>query len=298
MCLYLSACVCFLCNFIHTITIMHTSLKFKDDEHAVQLQRFVFGENGVQPRLDFLKTAKKNSTTVDVITSGSAIDVTRTIELLGLRDYFNGVYQHCKTNKEVTSYYSGKLVHSATAQLAKTKGNIISKILKDEYNCEGLTVFLDDTLENGNDCSEQVEFLHVKNTEFQTVDTTGGTVGWAMDKWLALPEIKQIIPPEPTTFTTGISPKTFQLLIERINTGEIQHIFLDWDDCFQILCAPYPLEFPTPESQAYAGGPETFYKIPKDHFIRWLPHFLTERGFEVVVYDSETSLLKGFEEYK
>ena len=235
---------------------------------------------------------------MDVLTSGSAIDVVRMIELLGLRDYFNGVYQQCKTPlHEVANYWNGIYIHSTTAPL-RTKGNIIAKILNDDYNSEGKTVFLDDTLENGNDCNEHVKFVHVKNTEPQQVHPTENTVGWAMEQWLARPDIKKILPPEPTTFTTGIPPETFQLLIERMKAGKIQHIILDWDDCFQILNAPYPLEFPTPDSQEHAGGEETFYKIPEDRFVRWLPQFLTETGFEVVVNKVGTPLLKGFEEYK
>jgi hypothetical protein len=286
------------CHYKKDHTEMHTSIRFKDIRHVEQMRQFVFGEYGVQPRLEFLKTATETGTTVDVLTSGSAIDVTRTIELLGLRDYFDGVHQHCKTNSEVASYFDGTYVHSTTARF-RTKGNIIKKILREKYDDDrSNTVFLDDTFENGTDCHEHVEFVHVKNTEHTAVFPTENTVGRAMEDWLALPDIKQIIHPAQTTATTGIRTETFQLLIERMTAGEIQHIFIDWDDCFQILCAPYPLEFPTQASQQYAGAPELFYKIPEDRFVRWLPQFLTENGFEVVVVYAKTSLLKGFDAYK
>lgn len=224
--------------------LIGSGLNFTRDRDVKEYRRLIFGREGVEPRLKLLETAKRHHIPIFIVTSGSAVDVVRSLELCNIDQYFTGVYlanQYGREKTKRSKEISGIMVEHSYSHLSKYE--IIQKIMeKFNYSCHDSVIkgyFVDDTKGWGRDQTlcPNIQFINVINEPHQPVQTQPGTLAHTLEYAMG----------ESKSFTTrGISQEIFNYLEQQIKTGNCQILFFDWDECFQTLDGPYPFESMNP----------------------------------------------------
>lgn len=230
--------------------LLGSGLKFRLDRDVREYRKLIFGEDGVAPRLKLLETARNHHIPIFIITSGSAVDIVRSLELCNIDQYFTGVYlanQYGREKTKRSQEISGIMVEHSYSYLSKYE--IIKKIMeKFNYSCHDSDIkgyFVDDTKEWGEEQTlcPNIQFINVKNPPHQKLQTQPGTLAHTIEYSMG----------DSKSFTTrGISLEIFNYLEQQIKTGNCQILFFDWDECFQTLNGPYPFEEMNPQTKQRA----------------------------------------------
>jgi hypothetical protein len=217
-------------------------LKFQDPVRQQEWLEWIFGKDGVQSRLQLLETAQQYQVPIYIITSGSFYEVIRSLQLGNLEYFIKGVYQQSDSPK--TYYKNGKLYQVSNPGL--TKYDIIDNILKSLDNSIGDSYcgyFIDDNSDWSKDnwkCPK-IQFLHIPTHHPQDTPRVSHPdhLGRHLEDW-----VKHYFG-ETSKVNLGISNQILERLKHKIKQGKCQILFFDWDNCFQILEAPYPFEYPS-----------------------------------------------------
>ena len=207
----------------------------------------LFGEDGVEPRLRLLETAREYGVPVFIITSGHAANVARNLELCNMDQYFTGVYLANKYGRRADKreeYINGAMVKHEYSNL--TKYQIIRKIMeKLNLSCDddlSKGYFIDDTVQWSNDkqLCPAVQFIAIKTPWFGPSTVKFNKDGDSITDTLENFMIKSTN--TRSNYTDGIPNEIFEMLIEKIKETDCNFIFFDWDHCFQRLGSAYPFE--------------------------------------------------------